>query len=335
MSSKKQQKKQRHTHKLSQDMQNALADIVLNQVDRFWRKHGEGFEDTPHEGKVLKAMLDNMYQNPDSEMHALAQEVWMSDLEVALKRAKEQRRLRVPIAREWVTKSLPVWLNELRNGDIGQFPTKSEFMQHFRQPQYDFDRGIISDQELGDIFVAYQRSNFAEILRLNREAQNRETVIEATNEYMADVISKAVTGTAISEATNDVLHGAIRGAINLQAEEDERMIAFREAANDALSEAIRGALNLQAEENKTVLVATTEFLADVVGGVVEGTAISEATNDVLHRAVRLATVFEGLPRWQERARRRALRGDMPNPYFWPEEAFTPGRQWDSTGFQRY
>jgi hypothetical protein len=333
MSSKKQQKKQRHAHKLSQDMQDALADIVLSQVDRFWRNHGEGFENTPQEGKILKAMLDNMHNNPDPDMEALAQEVWMSDLEVALQRAKHERSLRVPKAREWVTKSLPLWLNELRNGDIGQFPTKSYFVQHFRQPEYNFDRGIISDQELGDIFVEYQRSNFAEILRLNREAQNRETVMEATNEYMADVISKAVTGTALSEATNDVLHGAIRGAINLQAEENERVIAFREAANDALGEAIRGAINLQAEENETVLVATTEFLADVVGGAVEGTAISEATNDILHGAVRLATVFEGLPRWQERARRRALRGDMPNPHFWPEVAYD--ENWDPTGFQRY
>jgi hypothetical protein len=316
-------------------MQDALADIILNQVDRFWRKHGEGFEDTPQESKVLQAMLDNMYKNPDPEMEALGREVLLSDLKVALQRAKQARSLRVPKAREWVTKSLPLWLNELRNGDIGQFPNKAEFIQHFRDSLYNFDRGIISDQELGDIFVEYQRSNFAEILRLNREAQNRETVIEATNEYMADVISKALTGTAISEATNDVLNGAIRGAINLQAEENERVIAFREAANDALSEAIRGAIHLQTEENTSVLVATTEFLADVVGGAVEGTAISDATNDVLSEAVRLATVFEGLPRWQERARRRALRGDMPNPYFWPEVAFTEGGQWDPTGFQRY
>ena len=305
MSSKK-QKKQQRAHKLSQDMQDALADIILNQVDRFWRKHGEGFEDTPQESKVLQAMLDNMYKNPDPEMEALGREVLLSDLKVALQRAKQARSLRVPKAREWVTKSLPLWLNELRNGDIGQFPNKAEFIQHFRDSLYNFDRGIISDQELGDIFVEYQRSNFAEILRLNREAQNRETVIEATNEYMADVISKALTGTAISEASNDVLNGAIRGAIHLQT-----------------------------EENTSVLVATTEFLADVVGGAVEGTAISDATNDVLSEAVRLATVFEGLPRWQERARRRALRGDMPNPYFWPEVAFTEGGQWDPTGFQRY
>jgi hypothetical protein len=269
MSSKKQQKKQRHTHKLSQDMQDALADIVLNQVDRFWRNHGEGFENTPQEGKILKAMLDNMHKNPDPDAQAggLAQEVWMSDLEVALQRAKEQRRLRVPIAREWVTKSLPLWLNELRNGDIGRFPSKAEFVQHFRDPMYDFDRGIISDKELEDIFVEYQRSNFAEILRLNREAQSRETVLEAT----------------------------------------------------------------------------TEFLADVVGGAVEGTAISDATNDVLRGATRLATVFTALPRffdpgWRQRAlqwaqNERDQNRDRPSPWLWPEVAYKEGEEWDPMGWK--
>ena len=197
-------------------------------------------------------------------------------------------------------------MNELRNGHISEFPNKAKFVAHFREPEYDFDRGIISDKELEDIWRPYYTSNIQEIIALTKQAQDRVTVKEATDEYMADVISQAMTGTAFSQATNDVL-----------------------------GEAIRGAVNLQAEENKAVLVATTEFLADVVGGAVEGTAISEATNDVLHRAVHLAMVFEGFPRWRERARRRALRGDMPNQYFWPEVAFTPGRQWDPTGFQRY
>jgi hypothetical protein len=304
MSSKRQQKKQQRSRKLAQDMQDALADIVLSQLDMFWRKHGEGFENTPQQGQILRAIFINLHNNPDPNLEALANEVELSDLDVALERAKHARSLRVPKAREWATESLPLFLNELRNGDIGQFPNKAEFVEQFRDPVFNFDRGIISDKELEDIWTAYYRSNIHQIIGLTQQAQNRETVLEATNEYMADVISKAMTGTAFSEATNDVLGGAIRGAIDLQA-----------------------------EENKTVLVATTEYLADVVGGAVAGTAISEVTNDVLHGAVRLATVFEGLPRWQERARRRVLRGDMPNPYFWPEVAFTPGRQWDSTGFQ--
>ena len=301
--SRRQQKKQERSRTLPEDVQDALADIVLDQLDRFYRNHGEGFENTQEQSRMLRAILINLHNDPDFPP-GVAEMVVLSDLEVALGKAKQARSLRVPKAREWVTKSLPLFLKELRNGHISEFPNKAKFVAHFREAEYDFDRGIISDKELEDIWRPYYTSNLKEIIALTKQAQDKETVLEATNEYMADVISKAMTGTAFSEATNDVL-----------------------------GEAIRGAINLQAEENKTVLVATTEFLADVVGGAVEGTAISEATNDVLRRAVRLATVFEGLPRWQERARRRALRGDMPNPYFWPEVAFTPGRQWDPTGFQ--
>lgn len=254
MSSRKQQKLQQRLGGLSLEVQEALVDIVRTELDKYYRKYGEGFQD---EAQMLRTLLIRMQTDRNLVRRAIAMEVRPSDLEVALKKAKDERSMRSSRAREWVTKSLPLWLNELRNGYISQFPNKAYFVEHFRSPEYEFDPGIISDKELEDIWTAYYRSNIKEIIGLTQQAQNRETV----------------------------------------------------------------------------LTATTEFLADVVGGAVAGTAISDATNDVLHGAVRLATVFEGLPTWRERARQRALNRDRPSPWLWPEVAMSDEENWDPVGWR--
>jgi hypothetical protein len=213
MSSRKQQKLQQRSGGLSLEVQEALVDIVRAELDKYYRKYGEGFQD---EAQMLRMLLIRMQTDRNLIRRAIAMDVTPSDLEVALGKAKRQRAMRTSMAREWVTKSLPLFLNELRNGDISEFPNKAKYVEHFRQPEYDFDPGIISDKELEDIWTAYYRSNIKEIIGLTQQAQNRETVLTATTEFLADVVGGAVEGTAISDATNDILRGATRMATVLE-----------------------------------------------------------------------------------------------------------------------
>ena len=254
MPSNRKMKLQLRSGRPSLQVQEVLVEIVVNELDKHWKKYGEGFQD---EDLLLRTLFTRMQNAPDPVHRAVAAEITMTDLEVALQTANRQRAMRTSIAREWVTKSLPLFLNELRQGDIGQFPNKAEFVEHFRDPVYNFDRGVISDKELHDTWTAFYRSNIKDIISLTRQAQERETVLEAAGEILADVVGTAVAGTAISDATNDVLHGAVR----------------------------------------------------------------------------LATVFTGLPRWRERARQRALNRDRPSPWLWSEVAYESGAEWDPIGWK--
>ena len=141
----------------------------------------------------------------------------MKDLEAALETAKRQRATRIPIAHEWVTRSLPLWLNELRQGDIDQFPNKAEFVEHFRDPMYNFDRGIISDDELHDIWRAFFTSHLKEIIDLTRQAQaarERVPVVEGVADFLRDVVAGSSALQATIDLVRDVLGDIVGTAVD-------------------------------------------------------------------------------------------------------------------------
>lgn len=190
-------------------IQEVLVEILLKELDGHWRRYGEGFQD---EGLILRTMMIRFQTDPDPIRRQVGAEINMQDLQTALETAKRQRTMRTSIARGYVSSSLPLWLNELRRGDIDQFPNKAQFVEHFRDDVYDFDRGIISDKELQDTWTDFYRSHIQEIIALTRQAQARQeqtTVLEGVAEFLSD----AVAGSAALQATTDMVGNVLNGII--------------------------------------------------------------------------------------------------------------------------
>lgn len=189
------------------DLQKVLVEIVLEKLDWQWRRYGEGFRDDEQK-LMLRTLFITMQKDTDPIRQQVAKSIDMSDLEAALETAKRQRATRIPIAHEWVTRSLPLWLNELRQGDIDQFPNKAEFVEHFRDPMYNFDRGIISDNELHEIWRAFFTSHLKEIIDLTRQAQaarERVPVVEGVADFLRDVVAGSSALQATIDLVRDVL----------------------------------------------------------------------------------------------------------------------------------
>ena len=219
------------------DLQNVLVEIVLEKLDWQWRKYGEGFRDDEQK-LMLRTMFISMQNDTDPIRRQVAKSIDMSDLEAALETAKRQRATRIPIAHEWVTRSLPLWLNELRQGDIDQFPNKAEFVDHFRDPMYNFDRGIISDNELHDIWKAFYTSHLKEIIALTRQAQaarERVPVVEGVADFLSDVVA----GSSALQATIDLVRDVLGDIVGTAVDTGQAHADARQRAGDRMMAAFR------------------------------------------------------------------------------------------------
>ena len=219
------------------DLQKVLVEIVLEKLDWQWRRHGEGFRDD-EQSLMLRTLLISMQNDTDPIRRQVAQSIGMKDLETALETAKRQRATRTAIAHEWVTRSLPIWLDELRQGSIDQFPNRAEFVEHFRDPTYSFDRGIISDNELHDMWRAFYTSHLKEIIDLTRQAQaarERVPVVDGVADFLRDVVA----GSSALQATIDLVRDVLGDIVGTAVDTGQARVDARQRAGERVMAAFR------------------------------------------------------------------------------------------------
>ena len=234
MSSRRQQKLQRRSGERPV-FQEILGEIILKDLDQHWRRYGEGFQD---EGLILRTKLIQFQTDPDPGRRQLGEAITMPDLEQALRTAKRSREMRAGLARGLVPVKLTEFLNELRDEGT-EFPNQANFLSYFRNPApYDFDRGIVSDEEIGNAWKTFYRAHGKEIIDLTRQAQaarERVPVVDGVADFLRDVVA----GSSALQATTDLIRDVLGGIVGTAADTGQARVDARQRAGERMMAAFR------------------------------------------------------------------------------------------------
>ena len=219
--------------------QEILGEIMLNELDHHWRKYGEGFDD---EGLMLRTMLIRLQTDLDPGRRQLSESITMPDLEQALGTAKRSREIRAGLARGLMPMTLTEFLNELRDdgNPRTEFPSQANFVSYFRNPTpYDFDRGIVSDEEIGNVWKTFYRAHGKEIIPLIQRKraihEERQTVVEGVADFLRDVVA----GSSALQATIDLVRDVLGDVVGTAADTGQARTDARQREGERMMAAFR------------------------------------------------------------------------------------------------
>ena len=230
--------------------QEILGEIMLNELDHHWRKYGEGFDD---EGLMLRTMLIRLQTDPDQGRRQLSESITMPDLEQALGTAKRSREIRAGLARGIMPMTLTEFLNELRDdgNPRTEFPSKANFVSYFRNPTpYDFDRGIVSDEEIGNVWKTFYRAHGKEIIPLIQRKRERQTVVEGVADFLRDVVA----GSSALQATIDLVRDVLGDIVGTAADTGQARTDARQREGERMMAAFRRGIAARRYTNPNAVI---------------------------------------------------------------------------------